>query len=131
MYHEWPFFRALLSNTQMALFKADMDIAREYADLCLNREQADQIYALINEEYLRTLKLLLAVTNSKTLIEENPPLALSLSRRNPYLDPLNHIQVTLLRRYRDENLPEAERTRWLNPLLRSINAIATGMRNTG
>jgi len=52
-------------------------------------------------------------------------------RRDPYLDPLNHIQIKLLKRYRDESLDEAERQKWLNPLLRSINAIAAGMRNTG
>lgn len=65
------------------------------------------------------------------LLEETPTLAVSLSRRNPYLDPLNHIQITLLKRYRDESLSESEREQWLEPLLRSINAIAAGMRNTG
>jgi phosphoenolpyruvate carboxylase len=58
-------------------------------------------------------------------------LALSLSRRNPYLDPLSHIQITLLQRYRDPELDDEQRTAWLDPLLRTINAIAAGMRNTG
>ncbi|MEO6697309.1 MAG: phosphoenolpyruvate carboxylase, partial [Gammaproteobacteria bacterium] len=71
------------------------------------------------------------VAKSTTLLDENPPLALSLSRRNPYLDPLNAIQITLLKRYRDPGLTETAKDVWLMPLLRSINAIAAGMRNTG
>ena len=75
------------------------------------------------------------MAQASTLLEENPTLAKSLERRNPYLDPLNHIQVTLLPRYRQAlrdhgaDAPEAET--WLRPLLRSINALAAGMRNTG
>lgn len=131
MYRDWPFFRALLSNTQMALFKADMGIARDYATLCADPSVAEHIYGLIRAEYDRTVKEVLKVVGAESLIEENPPLALSLSRRNPYLDPLNAIQVTLLKRTRNEELSEPERHRWLAPLLRSINAIAAGMRNTG
>ena len=85
----------------------------------------------LEEEYQRTLTQVLKVARAQTLIEDNPPLALSLSRRNPYLDPLNAIQVTLLDRYRKETPEELERNNWLDPLLRSINAIAAGMRNTG
>ena len=131
MYRDWPFFRALLSNTQMALFKADMDIARDYAGLCEDITLAERIYPVIQTEYERTVQQILKVAKSITLLDENPPLALSLSRRNPYLDPLNAIQLTLLRRYRDPNLSEATKDVWLMPLLRSINAIAAGMRNTG
>jgi phosphoenolpyruvate carboxylase len=131
MYQEWPFFRALLSNTQMALFKAEPEIAREYASLCEDPATGERIYAAFREEFDRTVAEVLKVTGAQNLLEENPTLALSLSRRNPYLDPLNHIQLTLLRRYRDESLSEEERNVWLNPLLRSINAIAAGMRNTG
>ena len=131
MYRDWPFFRALLSNTQMALFKADMQIAREYASLCSDRALAERIFRRIETEYHRTIDQTLEVAEARQLIEENPTLALSLSRRNPYLDPLSHIQVTVLRRFRDPNLSDEERNEWLNPLLRSINAIAAGMRNTG
>ncbi len=130
MYQEWPFFRSLLSNAQMALFKADMQIAQEYAALCEDKTTALEIYGLIREEYERTLTQVLNVADAQMLLEENPGLALSLLRRNPYLDPLNHIQLILLERYRKED-DEAHRRRWLDPLLRSINAIATGMRNTG
>ena len=131
MYQQWPFFRALLSNTQMSLFKADMPIAAEYSHLQHNREVAQYIYGLINREHQRTMSTILEVAQLSGLLEETPTLALSLSRRNPYLDPLNHIQIILLKRYRNEALSEQEREKWLEPLLRTINAIAAGMRNTG
>jgi phosphoenolpyruvate carboxylase len=131
MYQQWPFFRALLSNTQMALFKAEPNIAREYAGLCVDKATGDRIYKIFREEYTRTVTQVLNITNSQRLLEENPVLEISLTRRNPYLDPLNHIQLTLLKRYRDETLSDEQRDNWLNPLLRSINAIAAGMRNTG
>ncbi|MEJ2346607.1 MAG: phosphoenolpyruvate carboxylase [Gammaproteobacteria bacterium] len=127
MYMEWPFFRSLLGNTQMALFKADMDIAREYSRLCADKEARGRIYDQVREEYLRTVTQVLNVADAQGLLQENPPLALSLSRRNPYLDPLNYIQVTLLRRYRGDT----DESVWRDPLLRSINAISAGMRNTG
>ncbi len=130
MYRDWPFFRALLSNVQMALSKADMEIAGEYAGLT-GQESARRIFATIAAEYARTLKGVLTVTGLKAPLEENEALSLSLSRRKPYLDPLSHIQVCLLKRYRNESLWEEDRTRWLTALMRSINAIAAGMRNTG
>ena len=131
MYQQWPFFRALLSNTQMALFKAEPNIAKEYAALCVDKKTGKRVYKIFREEYTRTVTQVLNITNSQRLLEENPVLELSLTRRNPYLDPLNYIQLTLLKRYRDETLSEEQRENWLNPLLRSINAIAAGMRNTG
>jgi phosphoenolpyruvate carboxylase len=133
MYQQWPFFRSLLSNSQMSLYKADMNIAREYALLCPDPLIVETVYGLIRDEYQRTLKQLLAVADMQVLLEDNPPLALSLERRNPYLDPINHIQITLLKRYRQALAKgeTEEAQRWLNPLLRSINALAAGMRNTG
>jgi phosphoenolpyruvate carboxylase len=130
MYQEWPYFRALLSNTQMSLFKAEMHIARAYARLAENREQAEAIYGIIEAEYERTLVQVLNVAGLRGLMEETPELQRSLARRNIYLDPLNHIQVSLLERYRTGR-EEEKREEWLDPLLRSINAIAAGMRNTG
>jgi phosphoenolpyruvate carboxylase len=130
MYHEWPYFRSLLSNTQMALFKAEMHIARAYSRLAENQERADEIYGVIDAEYRRTLTQVMHVAGLRGLMEETPDLQLALARRNIYLDPLNHIQVHLLARYRGER-DEAKREEWLDPLLRSINAIAAGMRNTG
>ncbi len=131
MYREWPYFRALIGNAQMALFKSDMDIARHYARLCEDQESASRIYETIRDEYQRTVQQVLEISGNRTLLEDNPPLRLSLLRREPYLDPLNYIQITLLERCHDESLEEEERERWLAPLLRSINAIAAGMRNTG
>ena len=131
MYQEWPYFRSLLSNTQMSLFKAEMRIAREYLRLAQDRARAEAIYAVIQAEYQRTLTQVLNVAGLQGLMEETPALAHSLARRNRYLDPLNHIQVVLLERYRDNSAEQAAREEWLDPLLRSINAIAAGMRNTG
>ncbi len=135
LYREWPFFHALLNNSQMSLRKADPDIAHEYARLCEGDETMHGIYERFRAEYERTCQEILAVAQVATLLEENPVLAKSLDRRDPYLNPLNHIQVTLLRRYRKAlreqgaDSPEAET--WLRPLLRSINALAAGLRNTG
>jgi phosphoenolpyruvate carboxylase len=114
----------------MALSKADMEIAGEYAGLT-GQESARRIFATIAAEYVRTLKGVLTVAGLKAPLQENEALSLSLSRRKPYLDPLSHIQVRLLKRYRNESLWEEDRTRWLTALMRSINAIAAGMRNTG
>jgi phosphoenolpyruvate carboxylase len=131
MHRDWPFFRALLSNIQMALFKGEMNIAHEYTRLASNRAQAEAIYTRIRDEYWRTVTQVLHICGIHQLLEDNPTLGLSLYRRNPYLDPLNNIQITLLTRYRNSELSEQQRERWLHPLLRTINAIAGGMRNTG
>jgi len=130
MYQDWPFFRALLSNTQMTLYKAEMNIAQEYASLCQDRELAEKIYQMVLSEYQLTVRQILDVAQLPDLMAETPELALSLSRRNPYLDPLNHIQIMLLDRYRKAKTDD-EAQQWLDPLLRTINAIAAGMRNTG
>jgi phosphoenolpyruvate carboxylase len=131
MYQEWPFFRALLSNIQMALFKGEMNIAHEYTRLSSSPELAERIFDKIRVEYQRTILQVLHVSGAHQLLEENPVLGLSLYRRNPYLDPLNNIQITLLARYRDSSQSASAREQWLHPLLRSINAISSGMRNTG
>ena len=131
MYNDWPFFRVLLSNTQMSLFKSEMHTAEEYAALVGDQEMAQRIFNRVREENERTLNQVFEVAGIEDLLEENPTLQLSLQRREPYLDPLNHVQITLLQRYRDEGLEEEEREQWLDPLLRTINAIAAGMRNTG
>jgi phosphoenolpyruvate carboxylase len=114
----------------MSLFKAEMQIAHEYAQLAGDKQRTEAIYDLIATEYRRTLTQVLNVAGLHELMEETPDLQLSLARRNTYLDPLNHIQITLLERYRARQ-SEDERKQWLDPLLRSINAIAAGMRNTG
>ncbi len=131
MYREWPFFRTLLSNAQMALFKAEMEIAREYSQLCDDAAVREEVFNCIRTEYQRTVTQVLNVADATGLLQENPPLALSLARRDPYLDPLNHIQIQLLKRLRQEQEQGIEDSVWRDPMLRSINAIASGMRNTG
>ncbi len=131
MYHQWPFFKAIMGNSQMALSKADLTIAKQYAFLPENQETAQKIYKMISDEYQESHQEILEAASLTQLMEETPALALSLSRRNPYLDPLNHIQIILIKRFRDQTLNDDEKERWGEPLLRSINAIAAGMRNTG
>lgn len=131
MYREWPFFHGLLSNTQMSLFKSDMGIAAEYAELVSDRIEAEQIFGMIRSEYERTRDEILAVAEIQELLDENPILKNSLSRREPYLHPLNYIQLEAIRRYRNPDASDAERDANLDALLRTINAIAAGMRNTG
>ena len=130
MYQEWPYFNTLLDNTQMALFKADMDIAKEYALLCKDKQTRDTVYELINNEYNLTVASIFKIAGIDELLAQNPMLKLSLGRRQAYLDTLVHIQLTLLKRYRNDVLT-SEQSVWLSPLLCSINAIAGGMRNTG
>ena len=115
----------------MALFKANIPIAKQYTGLLQNAEQGMMIYKRIADEYQRTMTQVLNVSGLHGLMDETPELQSSLSRRHTYLDPLNHIQVALLKRYRANISAEEERVKWLNPLLRTINAIAAGMRNTG
>ena len=131
LHQEWPYFRALLSNTEMAMYKADIITAEEYSELCLSEDTRKRVFDMVRAEYKRTLELTLKVAQMNTLLDDNPALSVSLMRRDPYLDPLSHIQIKLLKHYRDESLSEEERDSWLDPLLRSINAIAAGMRNTG
>jgi phosphoenolpyruvate carboxylase len=130
MYREWPFFRSLLSNVQMALTKADMEIAEEYARLC-EHPNTMTVYRAIADEYALTVAGVKQVAQIESLLEDNQLLSLSISRRRPYIDPINHIQVRMLKRYRSGTVWESEQETWLTPLKRSINAIAAGMRNTG
>jgi phosphoenolpyruvate carboxylase len=130
MVREWPFFRSLLSNVQMSLTKADMEIAEEYARLC-DHPNTMAVYRAIADEYALTVEGVKRVAQIESLLEDNATLALSISRRRPYIDPINHIQVRLLKHYRSESVWEAEQDSWLTPLKRTINAIAAGMRNTG
>ena len=130
MYQQWPFFRALFSNVQMALSKARMDTAHGYSKLWDDQKQSQAVFKLIHDEYELTRKEVLLLCDQESLMEDTPLLSYSLERREPYLDPLNHIQLTLLKRHRplqNANQPSP----YLNGLLLTINAIASGMRNTG
>lgn len=131
MYKNWPFFNGLLSNIQMALFKTDLTIGKEYSKLGLDKAVSETVYNMIAEEYKRCVDKNLSVSDSEYLMADTPIVARSLTRRTPYLEPLNNIQIAILKRYKDENLTDEERDKWLTPLLNSINAIAAGLRNTG
>lgn len=131
MYQRWPFFRSMVSNIQMSLFKTELKTGEEYSKLAQDQQQAVAIYQTIANEHHCTSQQVLAISGNEFLMAETPDIALSLHRRNPYLDPLNHVQIVLLQRYRDESASEQDKELWLRPLLRSINAIAAGMRNTG
>lgn len=129
MHSDWRFFNAMLSNTQMALSKADMRTAKQYAEMATPSTHG--VYKMIAAEHQRTLEWVSKVAEIDSLLEHNSDLAASLTSRSPYLDPLSQIQIAMLKRYRNEALSDEEREQWLNPLLRTINAIANGMRNTG
>jgi phosphoenolpyruvate carboxylase len=127
MYREWPFFRTLLSNMDMLLAKSDISIASRYAELVTDVELRESIFAQIQDEWHRTVRYLLTITGQSELLEANPALSRSLRNRSPYIDPLNHLQVELLRRYRAGETQE--RTR--RAILLTINGIAAGLRNSG
>jgi len=131
MYQNWPFFSNLLSNAQMALSKSDMNIASEYATLCLDEQVGKGIHSMIAAEHHRCVEWILEIAEADQLLADNPELAVSLRHRNNYLGPLNYIQANLLKLVREEQLNEKGENPWRKPLLRTINAIAAGMRNTG
>ena len=130
LYANWPFFRTLMSNVQMALTKAEMNVSQEYVSLAKDQATARPIFEKVRSEFQRTSKHVLEIVEMEILMEESPLLAKSLDRREPYITALNHIQVSLLHRHRN-NQSEGKDDMWLRALLRSINAIAAGMRNTG
>lgn len=130
MSKEWPFFAALLSNLDMVMAKSDLGIAWRYASLVKNKKLGKQIFMRITEEWQRTTDALAAITGETTRLANNPSLALSLKHRFPYIDPLNHLQVELLRRLRRTNgKPVSDRVRRAVHI--SINGVAAGLRNSG
>ena len=126
MYKKWPYFRVLLANIRMALAKADLNIARDYSELVKDQKSAKFIISQIEDEYNLTKKLLLKITETDDLLLSGSSVSLSIHRRMPYLDPLNYIQVKLLKECRKNDNEDL-----FDPLLRTIHAIAKGMKNTG
>jgi len=127
MHRDWPFFATLLSNMDMVLAKTDLAIASRYAELVGDAGLREAIFPRIKAEHRATVQHLLAVTGARHLLQSNPLLARSIRNRFPYLDPLNHIQVELLRRYRAGD--REERTQ--RGIHLTINGIAAGLRNSG
>ena len=127
MNRDWAFFRGLLSNMDMVLAKTDMGIASRYTELMPDESLRDQIFGMIESEWKLTIKMLFAITGASSLLQDNPTLARSLTNRTPYIDPLNHLQVSLLHRHREGD--DDERLRRAIHL--TINGIAAGLRNSG
>lgn len=131
MYREWTFFYALIENVQFDLAKADMGIAELYASLVNDAGLRDQIFKQIQAEYERGCDTVCRITGQNALLESTPIMKVSIERRNPYVDPLNFIQVDLLRELRKMTEETEDYHHRLNAILATINGIAAGMKNTG
>jgi phosphoenolpyruvate carboxylase len=132
MYTHWPFFRALLDNAEMSLLKADMEIAGLYSALAPDQALAKRIFSTLQEEYERTQAMILSISGHRVLMGTEPIIQRSVQLRNPYIDPLNYIQVELLRRLRALDAPEGSEAQALREVIvLTINGIAAGLRNTG
>jgi len=127
MAHHWPFFRALLSNMDMVLAKSDIAIASRYADLVRDKALRESIFPRVRREWEASIRTLLEITGQTLLLEGNPSLARSIRNRFPYLDPLNHLQIELLKRHREGNTDD----RVVQGIHLTINGIAAGLRNSG
>lgn len=132
MYANWAFFKTMLNNTEMSLLKADMDISALYVDLVPDQNAASEIFSAIRAEYERTRDAILSISGHQSLLELEPITQQAIQVRNPYVDPLNYLQVETLRRLRslpDPNGVEASDLREVMAL--TINGIASGLKNTG
>lgn len=133
MAQHWPFFRTLLSNVDMVLAKSDLAVASRYAELVQDIELRQRVFALLSAEWHRTRDALRQITEQSEFLADNPLLKRSIANRFPYMDPLNHLQIELLRRYRDAQASGAstddERRR--SGIHITINGIAAGLRNSG
>jgi phosphoenolpyruvate carboxylase len=127
MYREWPFFQTLLSNMDMVLAKSNIAIASRYAELVKDTELREAIFPRLRAEWQSTIEVLLAITGQQALLDQNPLLARSIKNRFPYLDPLNHVQIELLKRHRSGDTDE----RVVQAIHLTINGIAAGLRNSG
>jgi phosphoenolpyruvate carboxylase len=127
MYRDWPFFQMLLSNMDMVLAKSDIAIASRYAELVSDPGLRERIFSRLRAEWQGSIEALLAIMGQNQLLESNPLLARSIRNRFPYLDPLNHMQIELLKRYRGGDADEDVVT----GIHLTINGIAAGLRNSG
>ncbi|MEO0327259.1 MAG: phosphoenolpyruvate carboxylase [Pseudomonadota bacterium] len=127
MFREWQFFQAQISNMDMVLSKTNLGIARRYADLVPDKKLAEEIFSRIESEWHLTVETLFKITGQTRLLESNPLLDRSIKNRFPYLDPINHLQVELMRKYREEGEDE----KVLRGIQLTINGISAGLRNSG
>ncbi|MCL1950729.1 MAG: phosphoenolpyruvate carboxylase [Turicibacter sp.] len=128
MYQNWHFFKNTIDNLQMALMKADMTTSKEYVTLVDNADAANRIFANIQQEYATTKDIVLKITGDEELLEQTPNIKESVYKRNPYIDPLNFIQVELIRELREGN--DVDDSTLIQVLL-TISGISAGLRNTG
>ncbi len=131
MYRHWPFFGTMIDNVQLALGKSDMGIARLYADLVKDDVIRERVYCAIKSAFEQTVHWVTRVSGQKTILDNEPTLQRSIRLRNPYVDPLNFIQVRLLRELRDCDADEEAAAATLHTLFITINGIAAGLKNTG
>jgi phosphoenolpyruvate carboxylase len=131
MYAEWPFFQTLIDNAQLTMRKADMGIARLYSSLVTNDRVRTRILRALMEEFSRTERAILAITGQKRLLAKEPVLLRSVELRNPYIDPLNYLQVDMLRRLRSGTGSKAEEEAYRSVIQLTINGISGGLKNTG
>ena len=131
MNRQWPFFRALMSNLDMVLAKSDLHVARRYVDLVTDKRLGRRVFATIEREWQRTDEALTLITGEAERLAANPALARSIAHRFPYIDPLNHLQVELMRRVRQLAKDDPARARLQRGVHISINGVAAGLRNTG
>jgi phosphoenolpyruvate carboxylase len=131
MHAKWPFFQTTIANAQLTMCKADMSIARVYASLVGDAGVRERVLARITDEFRRAEQAILALTGQRALLEHEPVLAESIRRRNPYVDPLNYLQVEMIRRRRRGRLQSAEEARVRAVLDLTVNGIAGGLKNTG
>ncbi len=131
MYREWRFFKTLIDFMQMTLAKSDMRIAEAYTALVADPNLRRRLWARILEEHSVTQRMLLQITEQQQLLDDSPGLQRSIRLRNPYVDPISYIQVSLLRRLRNLPANSRESESLTYPLLLTISGIAGGMANTG
>lgn len=127
MYRSWPFFETMISNMDMVLAKTDIAIASRYAELVTDQALRDLVFPQLKAELERTMKFVLEIAGRKDFLADNPMLARSIRNRFPYIDPLNHLQFELLKRYRAGD----HRDRVKRGIHLCINGIAAGLRNSG
>jgi phosphoenolpyruvate carboxylase len=127
LYREWPFFRMLLSNMDMVLAKSSIAIASRYAELVPDVALREKIFGRIRTEWHSAIDTLLKIMEQDRLLQSNPLLERSIRNRFPYLDPLNHVQVELLKEHRAQNPDEQV----LRGIQITINGISAGLRNSG
>ena len=127
MVKQWPFFKTLLSNIDMVLAKSDLALASRYSELVPDIKLRKKIFSILEAEWLKTAEVISLITGEKHRLANNPTLARSIRHRFPYIDPLHHLQVELIRRYREGKSDERVRL----GIHLSINGISAGLRNTG